>query len=164
MADEALYELHNRKGLFNIGVIFVAVVMEGDKVPIIFVNPGRGNNGASKIAPNVFYGGFGFTFIWLCIDIETVFVFPVTAGLYLFKRRADSGFHFIQQGSAESIAEEGIAEVAGSAFHGIFIAAGGAETQCPQWGLGGICTNFSGIPINQGLSASQTVQNIAKTL
>ncbi len=27
-----------------------------------------------------------------------------------------------------------------------------------------ICTNFSGIPINQGLSASQTVQNIAKTL
>lgn len=137
MADEALYELHNRKGLFNIGVIFVAVVMEGDKVPIIFVNPGRGNNGASKIAPNVFYGGFGFTFIWLCIDIETVFVFTVTAGLYLFKRRADSGFHFIQQGSAESIAEEGIAEVAGSAFNGIFIAAGGAETQCPQWGLGG---------------------------
>ena len=32
------------------------------------------------------------------------------------------------------------------------------------WGACSICTNFSGIPINQGLSASQTVQNIAKTL
>ena len=31
-------------------------------------------------------------------------------------------------------------------------------------GAKSICTNFSGIPINQGLSASQTVQNIAKTL
>lgn len=33
-------------------------------------------------------------FIWLCIDKETVFVFPVTAGLYLFKRRTGFGFHF----------------------------------------------------------------------
>jgi len=46
-ADEALYEIHNKKSLFNIGIILVAVVMEGDKAAIIFVNPGRGNNGAS---------------------------------------------------------------------------------------------------------------------
>ena len=54
MADEALYERHNRKVFFDIGVIFVAVVMEGDKVAIIFVNPGGGNNRTSQIAPNVF--------------------------------------------------------------------------------------------------------------
>ena len=111
MPDKALYELHNRKGFFHIGVIFVAVVMESDGVAIIAVNPGCGNNGTPQIAPNVFYGGFGVTFIWLCIDIETVFVFPVTAGLYLLKRRTGFGFHFIQQSSAESIAKEGIAEV-----------------------------------------------------
>ena len=38
MPDETFYELHNRKGFFHIGVIFVAVVMESDKVAIIFVS------------------------------------------------------------------------------------------------------------------------------
>lgn len=111
MPDETFYELHNRKRFFDIGVIFVAVVMESDKVAIIFVNPGGGNNRASQIAPNVFYGGFGVAFSWLGIDIETVFVIPVTTGLYFFERGTDSGFQFTQQGSAESIAEVGIVEV-----------------------------------------------------
>lgn len=111
MADEAFYELHNRKCFFHIGIIFVAVVMEGDKIAIIFVNPGGGNNRTPQIAPNVFYGGFGVAFSWLGIDIETVFVFPVTTGLYLFERGTDFGFQFTQQGSAESIAEVGIVEV-----------------------------------------------------
>ena len=111
MPDETSYELHNRKRFFGIGIIFVAVVMEGDKVAIIFVNPGGGNNRASQIAPNVFYGGFGVAFSWLGIDIETVFVFPVTTGLYFFERGTDPGFQFTQQGSAESIAEVGIVEV-----------------------------------------------------
>ena len=86
-------------------------VMEGDKAAIIFVDPGGGNNRTSQIAPNVFYGGFGVAFSWLGIDIETVFVFPVTTGLYLFERGTDFGFQFTQQGSAESIAEVGIVEV-----------------------------------------------------
>ena len=50
---------------------------------------------------NVFYGSFWVAFIWLCIDIEPVFVLLVTEGLRLFERRADFGFHFIQQGSAK---------------------------------------------------------------
>ena len=36
MADEPLYELHNRKGFFNIKVIFVPVVVECNKVADIF--------------------------------------------------------------------------------------------------------------------------------
>ena len=48
---------------------------------------------------------------WLGIDIETVFVSPVTTGLNLFERRAGPGFHFTQQCGAESIAEVGIVEV-----------------------------------------------------
>ena len=111
MPDETSYELHNRKRFFGIGIIFVAVVMEGDKVAIIFVNPGGGNNRTSQIAPNVFYGGSGAAFSWLGIDIETVFVSPVTTGLYLFERGSDFGFQFTQQCGAESIAEVGIVEV-----------------------------------------------------
>ena len=54
MPDETSYELHNRKRFFDIGIIFMAVVMEGDKVAIIFVDPGGGNNRTSQIASNVF--------------------------------------------------------------------------------------------------------------
>lgn len=68
MADEARYELHNRKGYLHIGVIFVAVIVEGDKVTIIAVNPGRGDNMPPQIASNVFYGGFGITF-WIPFQI-----------------------------------------------------------------------------------------------
>ena len=39
-----------------------------------------------------------------------------------------------------------------------------ASVKLMHMGDAPICTNFSGIPINQGFSASQTVQNIAKTL
>ena len=79
MSDETFYEFHNRKSFFDIGVIFVSVVMEGNKVTNIAVNLGRGDNGPPQITPNVFYGGFRITFIRLCIDIKTVFVFLVSA-------------------------------------------------------------------------------------
>ncbi len=52
MTDEAIYELHNRKSFFSTGVIFVAVIMEGDKAAIILVNPGCGNNRRPQTASN----------------------------------------------------------------------------------------------------------------
>lgn len=39
MLDEALYEFHNRNGFFHIFVIFMAVVVESDKILLIFINP-----------------------------------------------------------------------------------------------------------------------------
>ena len=111
MADEALYELHNRKSFFNICVIFVAVVMEGNKVAVIFVDPGGGSNRPPQIASNVFYGSFWVAFIWPGIDIETVFMFLVTTGFHLFERRTDSGLHLMKQGGTESVAEISVVEM-----------------------------------------------------
>ena len=39
MPDKTLNEFHNRKRFFHILVIFVAVVVESNKVTIVFVNP-----------------------------------------------------------------------------------------------------------------------------
>lgn len=39
VSDKALNELHNRNCFFHILLIFMAVVMESDKVAIVFVNP-----------------------------------------------------------------------------------------------------------------------------
>lgn len=38
MLDEALYEFHNRNGFFHVFVIFMTVVVESDKISIIFIN------------------------------------------------------------------------------------------------------------------------------
>ncbi len=111
MLDETPYELHDGKRFFHVFVIFMPVVMEGDKVTIVCINPGSGNHGSSEITPDIFYHGFGITFVWLCIDIKAFLVFPVTAGFHFFKGAPDPGFHFIEKCGAERITEESIVKV-----------------------------------------------------
>ena len=111
MADQAFDEFHNRKCFFHIFVIFMPVVVESDKVAIIFINPGRGDYGSPEIAPDIFYHGVGIAVVWLSVDIEAFLVFPVTACFHLFKRASKLAFHFIQKGGAERITEESIVKV-----------------------------------------------------
>lgn len=77
----------------------------------IFVNPGRGDYRSPEIVANISDGCLGVAFVGLCIYVETFFVFPVTAGLDFFKRGSGHGFHFVKQGSAEGIAQEGIVKI-----------------------------------------------------
>ena len=86
----------------------MSIIMESDKVAIVFVNPGSGNHGTSEITPNIFRHGFVIAFVWFCIDIKAFLVFPATAGFHFFKRVSNPGFHFIEKRGAERIAEEGI--------------------------------------------------------
>lgn len=111
MPYKTLYEFHNRDSFLHIQFIFVSVIMEGDKVTVIVVNSGRGDDGTAKITANVFYGCFRVAFVWLGIYIEPIFVLPITEGLDLFKGGAESGFHFVKEGGAEGIAQEGIVKV-----------------------------------------------------
>ena len=104
MADQTLYKVHDRDGFFHIFIILMAVVMEGNKVTIIFVNAGSGDYRTAEIAADILDSSFRVTGIGFGINIEAVFVFPVAAGLHLFKRRTDNGFQFIKEGSAESVA------------------------------------------------------------
>ena len=112
MSDKPLYEFHNRDSFFYILVIFVPVVVESDKVAVIFVNPGCGDDGTPEIAANIFDGCFWVAFVGLRIYVETFLMLPVTAGFDFFKGRSGHGFHFVKQGSAEGVTQEGIVEVA----------------------------------------------------
>ena len=111
MADQTLYELHDRDGLLHIPIIFMAVVMEGNEVTIIVVNAGSRDHRTAEITADILDGSFRVTGIGFGIDIEAVFVFPVAASLYLFKRRADLSFQFIQESSTESVAQISIVEM-----------------------------------------------------
>ena len=89
----------------------MAVVMEGDKVTIIFINTGSGDDGSTKITANVFCDNFRIAFIGLCVDIETVFVVLIAGSLNLFERRTKFCFHFIQKSGAEGITKESVIKV-----------------------------------------------------
>ena len=80
------------------------VVMEGNHFAIVFIDTGSGNNRTAKIAPDIFHNDLGIAEVWFCINIKSMFVFPVTFRFHFFERRTDFGLHFIKQGSAESIA------------------------------------------------------------
>ncbi len=104
MPDEAPDKFHDRDGFLYIGVIFVAVVMECDIFPIIVINTGGCNYWPAKVTPNVFDNRFWVAFVWLCIDIEPVFVVSVAECLCFFEGRTDCGFHFIKErGAQESV-------------------------------------------------------------
>ena len=111
MADQTLDKFHHRNGFFHIFVILMTVVMEFDKIAVIAVNAGSGDDGATKIAADVFQDGRGITFIGFCIDVKAVFVLFVTARFLLFKGRSDFGFQFIEQSGTEGITEEGVVKM-----------------------------------------------------
>lgn len=111
MLDEALNEFHNGNGFFYVFVIFMAVVVESDKIATILINAWSGDYRTAKITADIFDDGFRVAFVGLCIDIEPFFMFPVAAGLDCFERGADPVFHFIKESGAEGVTKENIVKV-----------------------------------------------------
>ena len=97
----------------------MAVIVESNKVTIILVNSGSGNNGTSKIPSDVFDNNIRIAFVRFCINVETFFMFFVAKSFDFFKRRADLVFHFVEQSSTEGIAQEGIVEIIDVAPKGV---------------------------------------------
>ena len=105
MTDETFDEIYDRQSLFHILFILVPVIVESNGIAIIPVNPGCGYDGSAKIAPNIFSNYFRIAEIGLGIDIETLFMLGVTFRFYLFERRTNPVFQFVEKSRAESIAQ-----------------------------------------------------------
>ena len=106
MLNQTSDEIHNREGFLHILIIFMPVVMKGDKITVIAVDPGSSNDRAAKITAHIFENGFRVAFIRFGINIKTMLMFTVTAGLDGFEGGSDALFHFIEERGTESIAEE----------------------------------------------------------
>ena len=89
----------------------MSIVVEGDKVTIIFINTGSGDDRAAKITANVFGDYLWIAFIGFCVDIETIFVIFIAGSFNRFEGRTEFCFHFIQKGSTEGITKESVVEV-----------------------------------------------------
>ena len=105
VTDQAFNEIHNRKSLFHIYVIFVVVIVERNSITVIVVNSGCGDYGPAKIAANIFGNHFGIAEIGFGIDIEAVFMLGVAFRFYRFKRRSDLVFHLVEESSTEGVTE-----------------------------------------------------------
>lgn len=111
MADQTLYKLHDGDGFFHIFIILMAIVMKGNEVAVIVINAGSSDHRTAEIAADILDRSFGVTGIGFGIDIEAVFVFPVAAGLHLFKRRADLSFQFVKESRTKGVAQISIVEM-----------------------------------------------------
>jgi hypothetical protein len=77
MLDKQFYKVNGRKGFFDKSVVFVPVIMEGHIVPVIGIDPGKGDDGASKVAADIFNNGFWVTEIGFGINVKSVFILMV---------------------------------------------------------------------------------------
>ena len=125
VADEPLYERHNRDGFFCILVIFMTIVVESDKIAIILVNSGCGDDGAA----DVLYNCFWITFVGFGKHIEAFFMLPAASGFNFFKGRADFCFHFIKKRSPKGVAKISIVKMSDAAPEAVIaVSAFGNET------------------------------------
>ena len=95
--DKAFDKIHDRNGFLNVLIIFVTIVMERDKITGIRIDPGSGNDRATKIPANIFGNNLRVTTVGLGINIEAVFMFQITTGRNFFKRRTDAKQHSLRR-------------------------------------------------------------------
>lgn len=106
MADKPLDKVQGGKGFMNKNAVFVAVVMKGDGLAIIGVNPGSGNDGSSQIAANIVGNLMGIADIGFGINIKPLGAEFINQGFHGIKRRTETGGQMIKQSGPEGKAEE----------------------------------------------------------
>ena len=92
---------------FNIGIILMTVVMESNVFSIVVINV----RSSDKVMVNIFDNYFWVTLVWLCIDIESMFIVFVIQGLSLFKGRTNNLLHLIKKNGAEGIVKKSIIKI-----------------------------------------------------
>lgn len=95
MPDKPLHELQSGNGFVNKSVVFVSVVVKCDRITIVSVNAGGGNNRAAEVSADVFSDNGRITEIRFGIDVEPIFLVTVNRGLDFFERVTDPLLHII---------------------------------------------------------------------
>ena len=95
MRNQTLYKFHYREGFFYIGIILMSIVMEGDRITIVFINTGSSYDWSTKITADVFGDDFRVAFIGLGVNIEPVFMVSVAGCFHFFERWTEYLFHFV---------------------------------------------------------------------
>lgn len=95
MLDEQADKVDGRKSPSDEGVIFMLIIMEGHIFTVIGINPGEGDDRASKITADIMNNRFRIAEIRSGINIEAIFIFTVDFRLGLFEGGPDTLLQFI---------------------------------------------------------------------
>lgn len=131
--DKELNEVDDRERAPHIGIVFVAVIVEGDRPAVIVINAPQSDYGTSKVSADIFYDRICIAEVWFCIDVETVFIFAVDVCLRFFEGRSDVPFHFIKECGLESLAQVCIVEIFNGAPEAIIGTAAFGDEAVDMW-------------------------------
>lgn len=95
MLNEQFNEINGRKSPLNERVVFMLIVMESYRLPIVGIDPGKSNDRASKIAADIFNDGSGVAETGFCINIKSIFVLMVNVCFCLSKGGANAFFQSV---------------------------------------------------------------------
>ena len=93
--DEQLNKINRRKGFPDKRIVFMFVVMKGNRIPIVRINSGKGNYRTAQVTADIFDNRIRVAEAWFCVNIKAVFVLEVYLRLCVFERRANALFKFI---------------------------------------------------------------------
>ena len=111
MTDKSGDKIQNGNGFFNIDIIFMAIVVEGNKITIVGINSGSSDDGTAKIATDVFDDSFGVALCRFGINIKTEFVVGIAKSFNTLERSIKMKGQLIEESSAKSISEVIVIEV-----------------------------------------------------
>ena len=103
MPDETFDEIHDRQSFLHILVVFMAVIVESDGIPVIPVNSGSGNYRPAKVAADILNDLTGIALIRHSSDIEPIVVVCIDAGFYFFKRIPQPFVQFVEESGLKGI-------------------------------------------------------------
>ena len=78
VSDETFDEINGGDGFFHIFFVVMAIVMKSYAFTIVLINSGSGNNRATEITTDILDNILRFTFVRLCVDIETMLMIRIT--------------------------------------------------------------------------------------
>lgn len=105
MADQPGNKIQNGNSFNYELIILMAVVMKGNRRPIVRVDTRGSNDGSAKVAADIFDGMVSSTGMGFSSDIKAIAVIGINGSLNGFKRRTNRLFHFVEQSGTESVAK-----------------------------------------------------------
>lgn len=105
--------MHGRKSFFYVLIIFVAVVVKGNRIVfgIVFIYAGGRNDGPAQVPPNIFYDVLWFAAVRFRIYIKTIFMIFINGRYDFFERSRKFFSQFFQESGLKGIAHEDIVKV-----------------------------------------------------
>ena len=103
--NETFHEFEGRDGFFNVFVILMPVVMEGDHFTIVLVYTLCCDDGSSKIATDILGNSIGIALAGFGINIKAIFMISVDHCFCGLERWTDMSLHLVQKSGTERISQ-----------------------------------------------------------